>query len=435
MRLRIVAAAALAVLAGSARAAEPPVLGFTVVVRARARSRPCASERRASRTLRARSRCPSTGPTPPADPAALSTRRAARRSGSAPAPPTGSRGRCSPRSTRSSRTSAATWARARPARSAGCSSCRRPGCAGASTPTATASPTRGTPTDAVYSAARYLAAAGGQTDISRGDLRLQPRRLVRPRGARRSRSVYGDGRSRRPFALDQLQAKLDAARAARRARERRSSIAAQTAERAPAGPPRSDAARHAPTSARCSPTGSPPSSARRSSTPASTPRTRRASRRAAGRSRQAQAALERRAAERAARRRSRRRVGSSLGAPSYTGGYVFPVGGGPGSRLRLAHPPRLSGRRHRRARGLAALRARGRGRARTPGRRPTRAAASASRSATRDGQVWTYCHLSFLDPNVVDGATLAAGSRSGLVGSTGHATGPHLHLQLQPATA
>ena len=91
-----------------------------------------------------------------------------RSSGVAPAPRTGSRGRCSPRSTRSRRTSAATWARARPAPSAGCSSCPTRGCAGASTRTATASPTRGTPEDAIYAAARYLAAAGGATDLERG---------------------------------------------------------------------------------------------------------------------------------------------------------------------------------------------------------------------------------------------------------------------------
>jgi murein DD-endopeptidase MepM/ murein hydrolase activator NlpD len=52
---------------------------------------------------------------------------------------------------------------------------------------------------------------------------------------------------------------------------------------------------------------------------------------------------------------------------------------------------------------------------------------------TTDGQTWTYCHLSYLDPSVTQGTALRAGDPVGLVGSTGHATGPHLHLQLQPA--
>src|SRR6478672_6780714 len=52
-----------------------------------------------------------------------------------------------------------------------------------------------------------------------------------------------------------------------------------------------------------------------------------------------------------------------------------------------------------------------------------------------DGQSWTYCHLSFVDPLVQPGAQLAAGQPVGLVGSTGDATGPHLHLQLQPAAS
>jgi murein DD-endopeptidase MepM/ murein hydrolase activator NlpD len=52
-----------------------------------------------------------------------------------------------------------------------------------------------------------------------------------------------------------------------------------------------------------------------------------------------------------------------------------------------------------------------------------------------DGRHWTYCHLSYLDPTVAAGVALAAGASVGLVGSTGHSTGPHLHLQLQPATS
>ncbi len=52
---------------------------------------------------------------------------------------------------------------------------------------------------------------------------------------------------------------------------------------------------------------------------------------------------------------------------------------------------------------------------------------------TVDGQTWTYCHLSYLYPVVGKGTLLHAGDGVGLVGQTGDATGPHLHLQLQPA--
>jgi murein DD-endopeptidase MepM/ murein hydrolase activator NlpD len=120
-----------------------------------------------------------------------------------------------------------------------------------------------------------------------------------------------------------------------------------------------------------------------------------------------------------------------LGGPSYSSGYVFPVGGGPGivfaSHTHHDYP----------AVDIAA-----------PMGSPLYALADSVvvRSWTTpdprcgigltlrafDGQVWTYCHLSVLDSNIVPGTSLAAGQPVGLVGDTGHATGPHLHLQLQP---
>jgi murein DD-endopeptidase MepM/ murein hydrolase activator NlpD len=54
---------------------------------------------------------------------------------------------------------------------------------------------------------------------------------------------------------------------------------------------------------------------------------------------------------------------------------------------------------------------------------------------TEDGLTWTYCHLAYLDPAVVPGANLVAGSFMGLVGETGDANGPQLRLQLEPATS
>ncbi len=126
--------------------------------------------------------------------------------------------------------------------------------------------------------------------------------------------------------------------------------------------------------------------------------------------------------------------GSLLGAPAYDGQYVFPVGGGP-SLVSVSH--------HHHDYPAADIAA--------PEGSPIYALADAvvvrswstpdARCGigltidTADGQEWTYCHMSYLDPTVTAGAQLMAGTEVGLVGMTGHATGPHLHLQLDPATS
>ena len=123
-----------------------------------------------------------------------------------------------------------------------------------------------------------------------------------------------------------------------------------------------------------------------------------------------------------------------LAGPTYDSGWVFPVGGGPGvvtaSHTHHAYPPvdiaAPAGSPVYAINDATVLRAWS-----TPDPR----CGIGLTFQTRDGQTWTYCHLAVLDSKVVAGARLTAGEQVGLVGSTGEATGPHLHLQLQPATA
>jgi murein DD-endopeptidase MepM/ murein hydrolase activator NlpD len=124
---------------------------------------------------------------------------------------------------------------------------------------------------------------------------------------------------------------------------------------------------------------------------------------------------------------------SLLDAPLYDGGYVFPVGGGP-SVVSVSHT-----HHDYPAADIAA-----------PEGSPVYALADAvvERAWTMpdpacglgvtfraaDGLTWTYCHLSYIYPSVQAGTALSAGAPIGLVGSTGDATGPHLHIQTQPAS-
>ena len=127
-------------------------------------------------------------------------------------------------------------------------------------------------------------------------------------------------------------------------------------------------------------------------------------------------------------------AGALLGAASADGEYVFPVGGGP-SAVSVAHT-----HHDYPAADIAA-----------PEGSPVYALADAAviaawpapngncgigaMIATSDGQRWTYCHLSVLESSVRPGAALRAGAPLGLVGMTGRTTGPHLHLQLSPTSS
>ena len=282
--------------------------------------------------------------------------------------------------------------------------------------------------DAIYAAARYLAAAGGQTDIARGVLAYNHADWY-VREVLDLAQVYGQGGITQTVDLQQLQAKLDGARR-EIVRANEQLLAAQDSEqqfrkvsqglharvdaasllsdrlaaqqRAVLYDVRVDAARATTDAARAS-------------------------------LEQAQSDLA--SASQSAQAPSfAQGVGTLMGAASYHGDYVFPVGGGP-QLVSVAHT-----HHDYPAADIAA-----------PAGSPVYAISNAVvvnawHSAdprcgigmtirTLDGQVWTYCHLAYLDPAVMDGVSLAAGSQIGLVGSTGHATGPHLHLQLQPAAS
>jgi murein DD-endopeptidase MepM/ murein hydrolase activator NlpD len=283
------------------------------------------------------------------------------------------------------------------------------------------------PTDAVFAAARYLAAAGGTTDLYRGVYAYNHADWY-VNEVLSLADVYGADQTV-AFSLDRLQVNLDAARQeAAQAGERM--IALQTTTR-----------REGRSAARWQSRAD--KAALLSDRLAFEQRAGQAldRRNVAARALTAQQQkLE--SAQQTLDRAQQASAASSfdpatsqlLGAPSYSGGYVFPVGGGPGE-ISASHShhdyPAVD---------IAA-----------PAGAPLYALANAIvlRAWTTpdprcgigftlrafDGQVWTYCHLSVLEANVVAGASLVAGQAVGLVGSTGDASGPHLHLQLQPATA
>jgi murein DD-endopeptidase MepM/ murein hydrolase activator NlpD len=282
--------------------------------------------------------------------------------------------------------------------------------------------------DAIFAAARYLAAAGGASDISRAVFAYNHADWY-VREVLQLANVYGNGGPSETADLQQLQVSLDGARSKVLLANQVvvGALQRERAVRSVAERLRADVG--------ASPVLSDQLSALRRFTRANArlENAHQATVAATAKLRAAEAGLQR--AEQTARAPSFAPGASAvLGSASYDSGYVFPVGGGP-SVVSAGHThhdyPAVD---------IAA-----------PEGSPVYALANADvlnawhspdvrcgigmTIRAEDGQVWTYCHLSYLAPGVVTGAHLDAGTQVGLVGHTGHATGPHLHLQLQPPTA
>ena len=283
------------------------------------------------------------------------------------------------------------------------------------------------PRDAVYAAARYLAASGGQTDIARAVFSYNHAQWYVDEVMQLAH-VFGSAGTQATYQIDRLQVSLDGARRAV-ARANAKLVAARLVDRKlerieHVWRRRADAAQLLSKQLSLEKTA-----------------TQWGFREHAQANRVAQLERALRQAEANLEQARTQAQTSSLAptaqplldTPPAAGGYVFPVGGGP-SLVSVSH--------HHHDYPAADIAA--------PEGSPVYALAQAVvlRSwavpdprcgigltlRTSDGLTWTYCHLSYLDPKVVRGAVLDTGASVGLVGHTGDATGPHLHLQLDPPT-
>jgi murein DD-endopeptidase MepM/ murein hydrolase activator NlpD len=281
--------------------------------------------------------------------------------------------------------------------------------------------------DSIFAAARYLAAAGGQSDISRAVFAYNHADWY-VREVLDLANVYGQGGLTQTVDLQQVQVKLDAARqevvranaalvSAQSREQQYLDVAQRLHSRVDDAGLLSDrlaAERRAVLfEARVQALRDSTSAARR-------------------RLEQAQAALDT-ASQSAQAPSFAQGVGALMGAPSYQSHYVFPVGGGP-RLVSVAHTHHDYPAADIAAPAGSPVYAISNAVVLNAWRSPDPRCGIGLTIRTEDGLVWTYCHLAYEEPSVTDGASLAAGTQVGLVGSTGHATGPHLHLQLQPPT-
>ncbi len=280
-------------------------------------------------------------------------------------------------------------------------------------------------TDAVYAAARYLAAAGGQTDISRGVFAYNHADWY-VREVLDLANVYGQGGITQTVDLQQVQAKLDQARREVVRTNERLLAARDFVQR----PQKVSTGLHARVAGAALLSDRLAAERRAVLYDAHVDEARAATDAARADFEQAQSALA--SASQSAQAPSfAQGVGTLMGAASFHDNYVFPVGGGP-QLVSVAHT-----HHDYPAADIAA-----------PEGSPVYAIGNAVvlnawhtsdprcgigvTIRTEDGLVWTYCHLAFLEPSVVDGISLAAGTQLGLVGSTGHATPPTEFPQNQP---
>jgi murein DD-endopeptidase MepM/ murein hydrolase activator NlpD len=283
--------------------------------------------------------------------------------------------------------------------------------------------------DAIYSAARYLAAAGGTTDISRGVFAYNHAQWYVDEVLGLAR-LYGENGVDMPFTYDKLGARLQDARKTV-AKESRSVLRAKAVEqrlarKAAAVAAKADRAKLL----------SDRLELERKAFQADARRGE-----AANAVRDAQKKLDQ--AEQTLEQARSNALTSSfapsgamlLAAPVYQGDYVFPVGGGP-TLVSVGHHHHDYPAADIAAPEGAPLYALSDGFVVDAWHEPTgNCGIGLTMRSALDGREWTYCHMSYEEPAVQEGAALAAGQPVGLVGQTGHATGPHLHLQLQPTTS
>jgi murein DD-endopeptidase MepM/ murein hydrolase activator NlpD len=124
----------------------------------------------------------------------------------------------------------------------------------------------------------------------------------------------------------------------------------------------------------------------------------------------------------------------AYGSPESIDGYVFPVGGGP-QAVSVGHDHHDYPAADIAAPEGSPLYALAAGTVLETYPRPEGRCGIGLKLRLDSGLTYVYCHLAYLEPSVTPGVALSAGAHVGLVGSTGNSTGPHLHLAFVPAIA